>query len=85
MIGIEKIALRPPYTFVVMAVLILISGGSAAIRTPIDIFPNINIPVVSVVFSYRALFPDDLAGRIVTSYKHALATSVEDVPSDGEP
>jgi multidrug efflux pump subunit AcrB len=79
MIGIVKIALRRPYTFIVMAVLILIGGVGAALRTPTDIFPNINIPVVSVVFSYTGLAPDDMAGRIVTFYERSLTTSVNDI------
>src|SRR6266566_2938506 len=79
MIGIVKIALRRPYTFVVMAVLILLFGISAALRTPIDIFPNINIPVVAVVFSYTGLPPDDMSGRVVTFYERALTTSVNDI------
>ena len=71
MIGIVKIALRRPYTFVVMAVLILLFGISAALRTPIDIFPSINIPVVAVVFSFTGLPPDDMSGRIVSFYERA--------------
>ena len=51
-IGVVKLALRRPYTFIVMALLIMILGVGSALRTPIDIFPSINIPVVSVVFSY---------------------------------
>jgi multidrug efflux pump subunit AcrB len=79
MIGIVRIALRRPYTFIVMAMLILLSGIGAALRTPIDIFPNINIPVVAVVFSYTGLPPDDMAGRVVTFYERALTTSVNDI------
>jgi multidrug efflux pump subunit AcrB len=79
MIGIVRIALRRPYTFIVMAMLILLSGLGAALRTPIDIFPNINIPVVAVVFSYTGLPPDDMAGRVVTFYERALTTSVNDI------
>src|SRR3954447_16064236 len=79
MIGLVRIALRRPYTFVVMALLILIFGVAAVIRTPTDIFPNINIPVVSVVFSYTGLPPDDMSGRIVTYYERALTTSVNDI------
>jgi multidrug efflux pump subunit AcrB len=79
MIGIVKLALRRPYTFVVMAVLIMIFGVASALRTPTDIFPNINIPVVSVVFSYTGLPPDDMSGRIVTFYERALTTSVNDI------
>src|ERR1700738_2237075 len=79
MIGIVRIALRRPYTFIVMAMLILLSGIGAALRTPIDIFPNINIPVVAVVFCYTGLPPDDMAGRVVTFYERALTTSVNDI------
>ena len=79
MTGIVKIALRRPYTFVVMAMLILLFGISAAFRAPIDIFPSINIPVVAVVFSYTGLPPDDMSGRIVTFYERALTTSVNDI------
>src|SRR6202048_744013 len=77
--GIVRLALRRPYTFIVMAMLIMIFGLASALRTPTDIFPNINIPVVSVVFSYTGLPPDDMAGRIVTFYERALTTSVNDI------
>jgi multidrug efflux pump subunit AcrB len=79
MIGIVKLALRRPYTFIVMALLIMIFGVGSALRTPIDIFPSINIPVISVVFSYTGLSPDDMAGRIVTFYERSLTTSVNDI------
>ena len=79
MIGIVKIALRRPYTFIVMALVIVIFGVGSAVRTPIDIFPSINIPVISVVFSYTGLSPDDMAGRIVTFYERSLTTSVNDI------
>src|SRR5258708_61717 len=79
MVGIVKLALRRPYTFIVMALLIMIFGVASALRTPTDIFPNINIPVISVVFSYTGLPPDDMAGRIVTFYERAVTTSVNDV------
>jgi multidrug efflux pump subunit AcrB len=78
-VGIVRLALRRPYTFIVMALLILIFGVASAFRTPTDIFPDINIPVVSVVFSYTGLPPDDMAGRIVTFYERALTTSVNDI------
>ena len=58
MIGIVRVALSRPYTFVVMAVLVLIFGITSVIRTPKDIFPDINLPVVSVVFSYTGMPPD---------------------------
>src|SRR6201998_2815068 len=79
MVGIVKLALGRPYTFVVMAMLIMIFGVGSALRTPIDIFPNINIPVISVVFSYTGLPADDMAGRVVTFYERALTTSVNDI------
>jgi multidrug efflux pump subunit AcrB len=79
MIGIVRLALRRPYTFVVMALLILIFGTASALRTPTDIFPNINIPVISVVFSYTGLPADDMAGRIVTFYERSLPNSVNDI------
>jgi multidrug efflux pump subunit AcrB len=79
MIGIVKLALRRPYTFIVMALLIMIFGVASALRTPTDIFPNIDIPVISVVFSYTGLSPDDMAGRVVTFYERSLTTSVNDI------
>jgi multidrug efflux pump subunit AcrB len=79
MVGIVKIALSRPYTFVVMAVLILIFGVASALRTPTDIFPNIDIPVISVVWSYNGLPPDDMSGRIVAFYERALTNSVDDI------
>src|ERR1700757_776251 len=79
MIGIVRLALRRPYTFVVMAVLILIFGTASALRTPTDIFPNIDIPVISVVFSYTGLPADDMAGRIVTFYERSLPNAVNDI------
>ena len=68
MIGIVKLALRRPYTFIVMALLIMIFGVASALRTPTDIFPNINIPVISVVFSYTGLPP----GRHGGPHRHVL-------------
>jgi multidrug efflux pump subunit AcrB len=79
MVGIVRLALARPYTFIVMALLIMIFGVASALRTPTDIFPNINIPVISVVFSYTGLPPDDMAGRIVTFYERSLTTSVNDI------
>jgi len=79
MIGIVQLALRRPYTFIVMAVLILIFGTASALRTPTDIFPNINIPVISVVFSFTGLPADDMAGRVVTFYERSLPNSVNDI------
>ena len=63
---IVRLALQRPYTFVVLAILILIMGALAIVRTPTDIFPNINIPVVSIIWSYNGLVPEDMADRIVS-------------------
>src|SRR6201997_3896310 len=76
---IVKLALDRPYTFVVAALLILILGVLAILRTPTDIFPNINIPVVSVVWSYSGLPPQDIQNRIVTIYERAATTTVNDI------
>jgi multidrug efflux pump subunit AcrB len=79
MIAIVKVALSRPYTFIVMALLILIFGVSAAIKTPTDIFPNIGIPVISVVWSYTGLPPDDMANRVISPYERSLTTVVNDI------
>ncbi|HTH97698.1 MAG TPA: efflux RND transporter permease subunit [Stellaceae bacterium] len=79
MIAIVRIALQRPYTFIVMALLILIYGTLAALKTPTDIFPNIGVPVVSTVFSYNGLQPDAMAGRIVAAYERTLTTTVNDI------
>ena len=79
MLGIVRIALRRPYTFVVLALLILIVGPLAALRTPTDIFPEIRIPVISVIWQYAGLPPDAMNGRIITPYQRALTTMVNDV------
>ena len=79
MTAIVRLALSRPYTFVVMAILILIFGALSAIRTPTDIFPNIGIPVISVVWSYTGLPPDDMSNRILSGYERALSTTVNDI------
>ena len=79
MIGIVRLALGRPYTFVVMVVLVLIAGVSAALRTPTDIFPDFDIPVVAVVWSYTGLSPDEMGGRIVGLYERSLTTTVNDI------
>src|ERR1700723_3727211 len=76
---IVRLALRRPYTFVVMAVLILIMGSLAIVRTPTDIFPNINIPVISIIWSYNGLVPDDMSDRIVSVTERALTTTVDNI------
>lgn len=79
MLGIVKIALRRPYTFVVLALLILIFGVLAILRTPTDIFPNIRIPVISVVWQYAGQPPDTMSGRITTAFQRMLTTTVNDI------
>jgi len=74
-----KVALDRPYTFIVMALMILIFGPLAAIRTPTDIFPNIGIPVVGVAFSFTGLSPDEMGARMLANYERFLTTTVNDV------
>src|ERR1700674_5672831 len=77
--AIVLIALKRPYTFVVLAILILIFGGRAALSTPTDIFPNIGIPVVAVVWTYNGLTPEDMSGRVVYYYERSLTTTVSNI------
>ena len=79
MTWLVKVALDRPYTFIVMALMILIFGPLAAIRTPTDIFPNIGIPVIGVAFNYSGLSPDEMGARIVASYERFLSNTVNDV------
>ncbi len=79
MTWLVKVALDRPYTFIVMALMILIFGPLAALRTPTDIFPNIGIPVIGVAFNYAGLSPDEMGARIVASYERFLSNNVNDV------
>src|ERR1700748_2098368 len=79
MVALVRIALSRPYTFVVMALLILIAGPLAAMKTPTDIFPNIGVPVIGVAFSYTGLSPDEMSGRMVTPFERNAATTVNDI------
>ena len=79
MLAIVRIALNKPYTFVVMAMLIVIFGVTAAVRTPTDIFPNIGIPVVAVVWTYDGLPADDMSKRVIYYYERTLSTQVNDI------
>ena len=74
-----QIALRRPYTFVVLALLIALFGIRAALTTPTDIFPSINIPVVSVVWSYNGLQPSDMSSRVISYYERYLTAQVSDI------
>ncbi|RUP08886.1 efflux RND transporter permease subunit [Hyphomicrobium sp.] len=79
MAALVRIALRSPYTFVVLALLILLTGSLAAVRTPVDIFPDIRIPVIATVWGYTGLPPDEMAGRMVTPFERVLTTTVNDI------
>jgi multidrug efflux pump subunit AcrB len=79
MFDIVKIALHRPLTFIVMAILIAIFGVISAVRAPIDMFPEIRIPVIAVAWGYSGLNPQDMTDRIVTPYERALTTTVNDI------
>ena len=79
MLWIVRVALQRPYTFIVLALFILIVGPLAALRTPTDIFPNIGVPVIGVAWSYNGLSPDEMAGRIVTPYERSLPLTVDNI------
>jgi multidrug efflux pump subunit AcrB len=76
---IVKLALRRPYTFVVLSLLIFLLGIGSAVEAPKDIFPYINIPVVTIVWTYAGLTPTEMEGRIVTVCERALTTTVNDI------
>ncbi len=76
---IVQLALRRPYTIVVFAILILLMGALSIFRTPTDIFPNINIPVVSIIWTYTGLVPRDMSDRIITVTERSLTTTVDNI------
>ena len=76
---IVRLALRRPYTFVVLSLLLLILGPVAILHTPVDIFPNINIPVVSIVWNYAGLSPQQLSDRITVQFERNITTTVNDI------
>jgi multidrug efflux pump subunit AcrB len=76
---IVKIALTRPYTFIVLALLILIVSPIVILRTPTDIFPSIDIPVVAVAWTYNGLSPEEMEGRITTVYERVLTTTVDNI------
>ncbi len=76
---IVRLALRRPYTFVVAAILIMVVGVVSIARTPVDIFPNIDIPVVSVLWQYTGLSPEEMSDRIVYNYERSLTTTVNNI------
>ncbi|MEK8095103.1 efflux RND transporter permease subunit [Methylocystis sp. IM3] len=77
--SVVVLALKRPYTFVVLSICILIFGVMAIFKTPTDVFPNIKIPVVAVVWSYAGLLPKEVSGRITYYYERALTTNVEGI------
>ena len=81
---LAKIALQRPYTFVVLALLIMLLGVFTTLRIPIDIFPNINIPVVAAIWSYTGLSPDDMSKRIILLTEKTAQTDVSNVERDGK-
>src|SRR6187397_1540797 len=76
---IVRLALRRPYTFVVMAMLIAIFGVVTIVRMPTDIFPEIDIPVVAVLFNYTGIPPEEMETRIVGNFERALVSTVSDI------
>jgi CzcA family heavy metal efflux pump len=76
---IVRLALRRPYTFVVASILILILGMVSIVRTPVDIFPNIDIPVIVVAWQYTGLSPEEMSNRVVFNYERSLTTTVNDI------
>ncbi|MFF7710580.1 efflux RND transporter permease subunit [Pseudomonas sp. NPDC007930] len=79
MLGLVRTALHKPYTFAVLALLICLVGPLAALRTPTDVYPDIGIPVVAVVWQYTGLSPEQMAGRVIYPYERALSTTVNDI------
>ena len=79
MMWIVRLALKEPYTIIVLAILILLFGTLAIVHTPTDIFPDINIPVVSIIWNYSSMEPQDLADRIVSITKRSLTTTVDNI------
>ena len=77
--GLVRLALARPLTFIVMAILIAVVGVLAAGRTPVDIFPDIRVPVIATAWQYQGLSPDDMGGRIITPLERILSTTVNDI------
>src|ERR1039458_5662287 len=76
---IFRLALRRPYTFAVVALLLMVLGPLAIVNMPVDIFPNIDIPVVSIIWQYQGFSPEQMADRIVTLGERSLTTTVNDI------
>src|ERR1700752_2728869 len=76
---IVALALRRPYTFTVFAILILIAGVVAIVRSPKDIFPSINIPVVSVLWNYAGMSPEGMESHVTSLFERSLTTTVDNI------
>ena len=76
---IVRVALDRPYTFIVLALLILLMSPVIIDRTPTDIFPNIDIPVIAVAWQYTGLNPEELEGRLTSVYERSLTTTVDNI------
>ena len=74
-----RIALKHVYTFIVMAMLIVVMGVLSILRMPTDIFPDIDIPVISIIWNYSGLSPEEMERRIITNYERTLTTTVNDI------
>jgi multidrug efflux pump subunit AcrB len=76
---IVKLALARPYTFIVFSLVLLLISPVVLLRTPVDIFPSINIPVISVIWTYTGLVPSEMETRIVSIFERSLTTSVNNI------
>src|SRR5439155_22238874 len=76
---VVRLALQRPYTFIVLAVLILLVSPVLILRTPTDIFPSIDIPVIAVAWQFTGLNPEEMEGRITTQYERILTTTVDNI------
>ena len=79
MLYLVRVALQRPLTFIVMAILIVLLGPLAILRTPTDILPDIKIPVIAVVWQYQGLPADEMAGRIIYYYERTMTSNVNDI------
>src|SRR5258707_1009920 len=76
---IVNLALRRPYTFIVLSIFILIAGVLSILSTPKDIFPSINIPVISVIWTFTGMAPEEVEQHITSPYERVLTTTVENI------
>src|ERR1700679_496891 len=76
---IVRVALRRPYPFAVFAILLLLIGAVSILQMPTDIFPNINIPVVSIVWQFTGLSAEEMANRITSNSERSMTTTVNDI------